>query len=749
MILAKSNPEKSLKEHVDEALLVQSLLKEIFFVNTNFLTTENFWELLRLAIIFHDIGKSHKEFQKLLRGQTNNWKFQRHELFSLPFIEALRVDNKELLFLTVAGHHKDIDALERKLREYHTENDSPELVLDLNIEKVPDFSSEFKSNLDLSLSMEFFAKYDVNIQTINPINPLKKLIAYKKGTGNISTGLFELFLLSGAFKHCDHLASAGIQHITRIESSDFNFLFTNKYDFYPHQLAAKKTLGNTILTAPTGSGKTESSLLWLKNQIENHGTGRVFYILPFTASINAMYERFNRDLPGKVGVVHGKLAEFIEHKFNEDDLIAESKKKELIENFKNLVTPIKVTTPFQLLKNLFALKGFEKGLFEWLGGYFIFDEIHAYNPKVFAQILVLVEFAVKYFNVKAFIMTATLPSFYKEEIEKILGKYEAISADNELYQRFNRHRIIVKQGQLDENIATIQETINLGKKVLVVCNTVKQSQSIYESLNANKKVLLHSAFNAFDRNRKEEQLFDSETNLLIGTQAIEVSLDIDFDVIFSEPAPLDALIQRFGRVNRKRQKGICDCVVFEGRNKADIFIYSNEHVMSRTIEVLKSKQKENAGIIQESELQEMIDFVYPKWDTKDKEDFDTTFTLLKYTVNNELKPFVNNKKSEEDFYSQFDGIKVLPSCFLQNYRSFLETNQFIKAESLKVQISEKRFFALAKNQGIEKEISIFEIKNSSIVKEQTVWVVSKKYDSELGLQVEKDEDDKHFEEQFL
>ncbi|TVR83893.1 MAG: CRISPR-associated helicase Cas3', partial [Chitinophagaceae bacterium] len=448
----------------------------------------------------------------------------------------------------------------------------------------------------------------------------------------------------------------------------------------------------------------------------------------------------NHDIPGKLRLNQCKHAEIIEHKFENDDIPDEGKKKELLENFKNLVTPIKITTPFQLLKNLFALKGFEKGLFEWLGGYFIFDEIHAYNPKVFAQILVLIEFAVKYFNVSVFVMTATLPDFLRKEIEKALGNYETISADDMLYKSFNRHRINVKQGRLDENTASIQETLNSGKKVLVVCNTVKQSQLMYESLSTNKKVLLHSAFNAHDRNQKEEQLFDPGINLLVGTQAIEVSLDIDFDIIFTEPAPLDALIQRFGRVNRKRQKGICNCVVFEDRNKTDKYIYSNEQVINRTLEILKIKQQENQGILQESELQKMIDYVYPQWDIKDKEDFDTTSTLLKYTIENELKPFISNKKSEEDFYSQFDGIKVLPSCFLSDYQKLLENNMFTKAESLKVQISEKRFFALANNQGVEKEVTIFELKNSTRIKEQPVWIVSKKYTNVLGLQVELDDD---------
>lgn len=49
-------------------------------------------------------------------------------------------------------------------------------------------------------------------------------------------------------------------------------------------------------------------------------------------------------------------------------------------------------TPFQLLKHLFGLKSFEKGMFEWSGCYLIFDEIHAYDPRIFAQIIVLLKF---------------------------------------------------------------------------------------------------------------------------------------------------------------------------------------------------------------------------------------------------------------------------------------------------------------------------------------------------------------------
>ncbi|HED37023.1 MAG TPA: CRISPR-associated helicase Cas3', partial [Ignavibacteria bacterium] len=508
---------------------------------------------------------------------------------------------------------------------------------------------------------------------------------------------------------------------------------------YKHQLKASKLIGNSILTAPTGAGKTEASLLWLRNQIQKNGKGHVFYILPFTASINAMFERLENKIPQKIGLVHGKLSAFIEHKFENDDLIDDIQKSEIKQQYKSLVTPFKIVTPFQLLKNIFAIKGFEKGIFEWAGGYFIFDEIHAYNPKVFAQIIVLLRFATSLLDVKTFIMTATLPSFLRKELEEAIGDYITIRANEELYRDFDRHRIVIKQGKLDDNFKLIQTSLNKGEKVLVVCNTVKQAQLVFCSLYSDSKVLLHSSFNAEDRSRKENKLFDEKVQLLVGTQAIEVSLDIDFDIIFTEPAPLDALIQRFGRVNRKHQKGISDCVVFENRNKADKFVYKNEEIINRTISILKEKQNVNSGKISEADLQNMIDFVYPNWDKDSKEEFDKIYTLLNGFVENELKPFIYNEKQEEDFYKQFDGVKVLPVKFYTRYKKYLQENKFIKAENLKVQISEKRYYSLSANQSIETVRDVFESIKTKKLLEQKVMVLYKKYDFELGLLIDEKE----------
>ena len=74
------------------------------------------------------------------------------------------------------------------------------------------------------------------------------------------------------------LASAGIKQLYRLSDADFSFLF--KYPLYTHQQRSYASHGNVILSSPTGSGKTETALLWLKHQLEVQGEGRVFYVLP-------------------------------------------------------------------------------------------------------------------------------------------------------------------------------------------------------------------------------------------------------------------------------------------------------------------------------------------------------------------------------------------------------------------------------------------------------------------------------------
>lgn len=758
-LLAKSEPKVTLENHINDCLIIYNQLKLIFNKIEKNNKLEGFWDLLELSIIFHDLGKSHKEFQKLLNGKNNNWNFQRHELFSLPFLDNLEIESnkKELLKLVVAGHHKDYFDLFSNYIDGRYENDDFGLLPSL--EEKNTFVEEFELNVYKDKIIDLLDKFKIRLST-KEVKEVEVLIKkyLKKPISSETNEYWLLLLLFGALKHCDHLGSAQIHNIPKISDNQFKFLDSLKnnlsqkgFNFYSHQINCSNSIGNVILTAPTGSGKTESSMLWLRKQLKDVGQGRVFYILPFTASINAMYERISDDFENSelVGMVHGKLSAYL-NQYYEEFQYSVSERKEKINSikkkFRTLITPLKVATPFQLLKFLFGLNGFEKGLFELYGSYLIFDEIHAYSPEVFAQIQVLLEFATQKLNATVMIMTATMPSFLKKEIQTSIGTFENISASNDLYKNFRRHQVLIKDGLLIDNYELIKSDLESGKKVLVVCNTIQQSQNIYNYFNEFnfELLLLHGSYNSLDRNVNEQKLLNAEfdnttyqVNLLIGTQAIEVSLDIDYDVIYSEPAPIDALIQRFGRVNRKREKGICKCYVFSVNNKSDYFIYNNI-VIDKTIKVFKENQKNNNGIIDESLLQNYIDEVYPNWISEDEEKFNRTYTYLKDSVR-ELKPMLHSKQKEEDFYKQFDGIKILPQSLKHKFHNYLDNFDFINAENLKVQIRSSRFIQLLKSKSIRKETYFVDKGKNKKLLNIDYWVTNKKYNEETGLDIKSNE----------
>jgi CRISPR-associated endonuclease/helicase Cas3 len=759
-ILAKSEPRISLKEHINDCLIILKYLKICFPKTIEIVPEIDFWNVLRISVIMHDLGKAHSEFTKILQGLKNDWSKQRHELFSLPFIDGLDINEstKQLIRLAVAGHHRDFERLNKDYisRRYSNEKTADDLI----DEDLVSYEDEFKKVNIAGVISLLENDFQINLGKYNAKSPQKLILSYlhksTKGEFNIKNeNYFKLLLLFGALKHCDHLGSAQIKEIELLENSSFRFLdnqrtnlLKNEKDFYTHQLKCANTFGNAILTAPTGSGKTESAMLWLRNQLELIGQGRVFYVLPFTASINAMYERLSSDEKGlgnsKVGMLHGKLQDYLYDYLDDVQYINTSKKEaisEIRDKFKTLSTPLKVITPFQLIKNLFGLKGFEQGIFEWTGGYFIFDEIHAYSPEVFAQIKVFLEYVVTYLKGKVFIMTATMPSFLKIELEKSIGNFTSISADEKLYKTFNRHQVILKEGLLFNSLYLIENDLKAGKKGLVVCNTVLQSQEVFKNLksHATNAVLIHGAFSGEDRTNHERTLKEGEKDkvnpiqLLVGTQAIEVSLDIDYDVIYTEPAPIDALIQRFGRVNRKREKGICPVIVFKEANKNDKYIY-NTDLIERTIKVFETVTSEKNGILEEQRLQEYIDFVYPEWNEKDKKSFEEIYQLLKYSTENQLIPLLHSKKKEEDFYKQFDGIKVLPIKLKERFENYLSQYDFIGAERLKVQIRKNKFAQLISesDQNLYKTSYNFETEKDKLI---TIpyWVLSKKYDENIGL----------------
>ena len=715
-MLAKSDG-LSLEEHIQDLLDVSEAFKMAFPLLKELFGDDKFWDYLKISILFHDIGKTTKGFQDFM---TKGKKYRfRHEVLSA--IVAQNYTKNEIIINAVLAHHKNFEKLKELFNEYS------------NNEKYNQdrwIAKEFKE-LDFVWIEKFLLEHDIEIGDLK-LNDLHKIV--KKWTSRRAKKeiseleKFQNIFLSASLSICDHNASAGIKNIPIIEQNHFDFLHNTKYDPYYHQVASWNTKGNTLLIAPTGQGKTESSLGWLQTQL-NMRQGRAFYILPFTASINAMTKRVSSQDKGfgdelLVGLLHGKAKFFIDEYYERKD---GQSLKDLIDINKKIIKPFKVVTPFQILKWAFGVKGFEKGFTELTGSYLIFDEIHIYDRELFRRILFFIEWLMDKLEVKVFIMTATMPSFMQEHIRTTLKIEKEIRPNQELMDGIKRHKIKLLDSTIEEQKSFIQSKINNAKTVLVVCNTVAKAQEIYKDIECLDKTLLHSGFNGRDRTEKEKSIqSENKPQLLVGTQAIEVSLDIDYDLIVTEPAPLDALLQRFGRVYREKdrllkQSDEANCFITTEIEDVHKLIYE-ESLIVNTLEELKDIQD---VVINEDIVQSLLDKIYEPFELND----DNLRELFRGYLDN-LYPFNIYEESEEEFFSQFDGIEVLPIELRDEFIKYIENKQYLEAEKLFVSISKKRYM------GNKDKITFFEYDGYKRV----FPMIALKYNSEIGLTNDEVED---------
>lgn len=283
--------------------------------------------------------------------------------------------------------------------------------------------------------------------------------------------------------------------------------------------------------------------------------------------------------------------------------------------------------------------------------------------------------------------------------------------------KFTRHRVKLLDGNITEAIPQIEDRLNKGQRVMVVCNTVKQAQDVFRELQpvTDNAKLLHSRFILKDREQIEKELEDAD--LLVGTQAVEVSLDIDFDCLFTEPAPIDALVQRFGRINRKGKKDICDVHICKEGGKSDKYIYSTDKV-GRTINAFTSVADDD---LQESEIQSLIDEVYCEgYDEKEQEDFDKANRMFERHLQ-DIVPFIEDPKRRKEFNELFKSIEVVPLCYEQEFLTEFDERRFYESRAYIAQINYNQFARLKKEGHISENERINQ------------YFINVHYDETLGL----------------
>lgn len=142
-------------------------------------------------------------------------------------------------------------------------------------------------------------------------------------------------------------------------------------------------------------------------------------------------------------------------------------------------------------------------------------------------------------------------------------------------------------------MAKVEAKIANGGVAGIIVNTVKRAQEFAKLVPKGVGCLvLHSAFLATDRMNKEEKLQDligkngqrPKKYIVIGTQVLEQSLDIDFDVLFTDIAPMDLLLQRAGRLHRHeidRPEGLEESVLYVLKPEGDGYGDANEAIYEK------------------------------------------------------------------------------------------------------------------------------------------------------------------------
>jgi CRISPR-associated endonuclease/helicase Cas3 len=713
------------------------------------------FDLAAWSVILHDLGKCAPGFQSMLRGGPRYE--HRHEVLSLVAVGLLDVDDETrgLIAAGVATHHKDASVV-RELYPFGS-SDRTALLAEMSTAHeaaLEGWMSGWGAQALLKLGFAALPPRQVKPkkaafgEAFRVLQLLTERLDAEPATSPLSIAARSV---RGLVVLADHAGSA---HERLTDAPCLNSVAAFQQaararldrGLEPHQLEASRTLGHGLLVAPTGSGKTEAAFLWAAHQ-RDAGPGHppVFYVLPYRASLNAMRARVPDYGVPETSVVlqHSTAAAalygYLMEKPQGYAPNVAAKLAGLEKNLGKLMTAaVRILTPYQLLRAFFGLRGHEAVLTDASGGVVILDELHAYDLDRLALILMAMRHLARDCGARVLSMSATFPAVLREAITSALGgNITTITATPATQAAFVRHRLQITEGDLlsEATLAEVTRRFGEGEAVLVVASTVARAQAFYDRgcavLGKAGVRLLHGRFTGRDRGAKERELGErvgtrrraghaqaNEGTLLVATQVVEVSLDVDFDVLFTDPAPIEALLQRFGRVNRGRRGGLRDVIVHTEHPKEAARIY-REDIIGAALAVLRP---EAGKPIQESDVQRWVDACYEPIAVAWRAQLDKLMADAETTVLEANHPLSSHPELADLFDSLFDGAEVIPSAFAAEYETLLTTGP-LEATMLRVPVSRGQRMMLQKKGLLERRGT----------GAQSFEVAKVRYDTERGL----------------
>lgn len=587
-----AKPDKTIKQHTLDLLDNLYVLEGLGYIHKGKL-----FKLVEKACIYHDLGKLNCEFQYRVTGKSKRFddsKEVAHNVLSLYFIDSKSFENFEdylKVAHSVLNHHNYCN----------------------NFDEISE-KEELIRNL-----LKDFKTYKVK-RTIKP--KLKCIVENN-----------ESIKIKGYLHKCDYSASSG----DKIEYPN-NFLEDSLYGLLEkwknnnseaswnklQKFCIENRNENIIAIAQTGMGKTEAGLLWI-------GNNKGFFVLPIRTAINAIYDRARKDIldnkliDERISILHSSALEYYIKNIENDNV--EKEEIDLLNYHKvgkQLSIPLNISTMDQLFDFVYKYQGYELKATTLSYSKIVIDEVQAYGPDLLAYLICGLEKIVE-LGGKVAILTATLPPFIKDLLMKnIRFKENEVPFTNNT----KRHNLKVLNGRINSediyNKYSENKRLDKNNKILVVTNTIKEAQKLYEQIKdlvPQKEIhILHSKFIRKDRLEKEGEIiefgrtFDENKNIdkrngiWISTSIVEASLDIDFDYLFTELQDLNSLFQRLGRCNRKGKKDSSNynCYIYTEIDNANLTNGDKGFIDKRLYELSREAIISYDGPISE---QEKIKFI--------------------------------------------------------------------------------------------------------------------------------------------
>ena len=634
----ESHPNKSLIKHIKE--VTKNAKKYIGDVEKDISLS------LEIATTTHDFGKFTSHFQKRLYNNNKNPLGDHSYISSLfgAYIgqELLGEDSylPLIIYSVILHHHGNLNNLDHNLPKSTRDISNLKWDIEKVDQQLDDMNKNFKSIYqelkEIGLNNEF-EKF------IEDKQYKKILINLKKIKVKIDRGYFDkekIFYTHQLIYSClidgDKISASNTEfngeYNTSYESlmDIYNSNFNDENElsklrreiFTSVQENIEKNYNKRIfsITAPTGTGKTLSGFYAAKKLSEFYGDRKIIYALPFTSIIDqnydVIYDLYNNienfeENSSRYIIKHHSLSDF-EYKDKETEYDLD-KSKLLIEGWNSSII---VTTFVQLFESILGFRNkMLKKLHSIKGSIILLDELQSIDIKNWNLIDYLLHKVCEDLDCRVITMTATKPVILEDGIELLEDYKKYFNKLNRVSLYYDNKSVSIEEFA-DNFISHIE-----NKSYLIVCNTIGQSIDLYNSIKNIDRPVIYLSTNIVPKERKEKIKYIKKNihlkPIVVSTQVIEAGVDLDFDMVIRDLAPLDSIIQAAGRCNRNnKSKGKVKVVrmVKDDNTLYGKYVYGNM-LLNITDGVLKDKEIEESDFLYI--IREYFNEAYKKKNTED------------------------------------------------------------------------------------------------------------------------------------